>query len=490
MKQILNILFLLFTILSFAQQTYKFTEGELQFIHPEEGIFIKKDNVIYKLDLENIADYEEFSKGFKYEFYNISIKDVENLKKDISTIFVNEIIKYDFNKLNKKKFITKAIDNDNYQFVKYNKDFFVVGVLDDSLEKPRNYYLLHYCILDFGKGKKILYHSEGYIIPTNEKLNFLFEHEGLNNAFKNYATINYKKLKANEIQILKNGDLELNGDFYKIDTLKSKKLRIKNCYNQIAINKEFDSIAYTSNFIVGYKNKKIDIYNYTFEKLKLKNVKAISFNEFYPNLQIIQDSKLRNINLIGNDFKVDDISVFPSFNHFFPSNTVLINVTKENLDFYIQSDIFYSLPNNQSFENKFKIINSEKYKSIEFLNEETFITLYSEIMSYSIKYPLVIYTELKNGKFNLNTIDYLITENPSNKIQVENDNLPKDLDKIIAVTQGVYKIQKDELITYYPIQKEIKYKKIEDFQENFARFELPNGKKGWLSKDGKEYLDE
>ena len=37
--------------------------------------------------------------------------------------------------------------------------------------------LLHYCILDFGNGKKIIYHSEGYIIPTKEKLNFYFEND-------------------------------------------------------------------------------------------------------------------------------------------------------------------------------------------------------------------------------------------------------------------------------------------------------------------------
>lgn len=489
MNYLIYLLFLFTSIVSFGQQTYKVTEGELVFVNPKEGVFIKKDNVFYQLDLESISDYEEISKGFNYELHASTIEEVEKIKKDVLTIYANEITNYDFNKLNKTKFITKVIDDDNYQFVKYNKDFFIVGVLEDSSKKPRNEYLLHYCILDFGNGKKIVYHSEGYIIPTKEKLNFLFENYGLNTAFKSYTKINDTKLKANESQIL-TLDLELNGGFYKIDTLESKKLRIKNCYNQIIIAKEFDSIAYTSYFIVGYKNKKIDIYNYTFERLKLENVKAFSFDRFYPKLQIVQNNMLRQINLIGDDFKTDDIAVYPSFNHFFPSTTVSINVTKENQDFYIQSDIFYSITKNQNFENKFKIINSEKYKSIEFLNEETFITLDSEMMSYSIHYPLLIYTELKNGKFNLNTIDYLITENPSIEIQVENDNLPKDLDKIIAVTQGVYKIQKDELTTYYPITKEIKYKKIEDFQENFARFELPNGKKGWLSKDGKEYLDE
>lgn len=489
MKQLLYISFFLFSILAFGQQTYKVTEGELQFINPEKGIYVKKNNLIYKLELENISDYEEMSKGFKYELNTKSIETINTIKNDTSTIFASQIVKYNFNKLNGTKFLTKVIDDDNYQFVKYNKDFFLVGVLENSSGKPRNEYLLHYCILDFGKGKKILYHSEGYIIPTKEKLNFLFENYSLNNAFKSYSKINDYQLKSNESQILK-FDLELNKDFYKIDTLESKKLRIKNCYNQIIIAKEFDSIAYNPYFIVGYRNNKIDIYNYTFERLSLENVKAFSFDRFYPKLQIVQNNTLRQINLIGDDFKTDDIAVYPSFNHFFPSNTVSINVTKENQDFYIESDIFYSFLKNQNFENKFKIINSKKYKSIEFLNEETFITLYSEMMSYTIKYPLLIYTELKNGKFNLNTIDYLITENPSIEIQVENDNLPKDLDKIIAVTQGVYKIQKDELTTFYPITKEIKYKKIEDFQENFARFELPNGKKGWLSKDGKEYLDE
>ena len=48
---------------------------------------------------------------------------------------------------------------------------------------------------------------------------------------------------------------------------------------------------------------------------------------------------------------------------------------------------------------------------------------------------------------------------------------------------------KNGLSTYYPIMKDIKYKKIEKFDNNFARFTLPNGQKGWLDKEGNEYLD-
>lgn len=110
-------------------------------------------------------------------------------------------------------------------------------------------------------------------------------------------------------------------------------------------------------------------------------------------------------------------------------------------------------------------------------------------MNYSVKYPILMYTKLKNGKYNLNTIEYLISKNPNNEIENYNNTLPKNLDSICKINQDVYLIEKNNLFTYYPLIKEIKYKSLEKFKENFARFELPNGKKGWLSLDGKEYFD-
>lgn len=482
---------LLYTLFSFGQETYKVTEGELQFIHPEKGLFIKKGSIVYEFQIEDISDYEEIAKGLTFDLKAITNEDVDNIKKDSKTILAKDIIRYNFSKLKNTKFITRVNDDDNYQFIKYNKDFFLIGIIEDSLTKPRNEYLFHYCLLDFGHGRKIIYHSEGCIIPTKEKLNFFFEdYNFLNRSFENYTITKFKKLKANELHLLKS-DLTLNKDFYKIDTLKNKKLKIKNCYNQIAINKKFDSISYNSFFIVGYKKKKINIYNYTFEKLHLKNVKAVSLNEFYPNIQIIQNNKLRNINLIGNDFKNDDISYYPSFNHFFPAQVATLNVTYENEKFFIQSNNFYDiLKNFQSFENKFVVVNSEEYDSIQYLNDPTSITLYSEMTNYYKKTPLLVYTKLKSGKYNLNTIDFLIDPKISKHNIEINNLLPKNLDSIVPLNQDLFKISKNNLFTYYPLVEEIKYKKLENFIENFARFELPNGKKGWLSKDGKEYYDE
>ncbi len=51
-------------------------------------------------------------------------------------------------------------------------------------------------------------------------------------------------------------------------------------------------------------------------------------------------------------------------------------------------------------------------------------------------------------------------------------------------------MKKDNLYKLFPLQKEFRYKKLDDFKGNFARFELPNGQKGWLTLEGIEYLED
>lgn len=53
----------------------------------------------------------------------------------------------------------------------------------------------------------------------------------------------------------------------------------------------------------------------------------------------------------------------------------------------------------------------------------------------------------------------------------------------------LFKIKKNNLFGYFPLNKEPKYKTLEKFQDNFARFQLPNGQKGWIDLTGREYLD-
>lgn len=489
-------LFVFFFILSsqicLGQKVFKITDGELQFIHSKKGIFVKKSNSFYHLKLEDIDYYKGLRKGLKYELEKVTLEQLEEVKKDSSAISTSEIFKFDFKELDNKKFTTKndINEDDNYRLFKYNKNFFMVSILEDSIQRPRNEYLFHYAILDFGNNKKIIYHPEGFIVPTKEKVKFLFKKGELNDSFKNYKTTVYENLQAIDIQVVNSSDLRLNGDFYKIDTLKSKQLQIKDLYNERVIKQSFDSITSNGNFIIGYKKGKIEIYNYTFKKFNLKNCRAFSFAKFYPNMQIIDGDSLRRINLIGENYKKEDASYSTDGTQYFPDMEIGFEITSKNDEFYITGKVGSLVQNFDGSGGKYKLYNRERFETIQGANEGMYlITTYSEMMGTTMSYPILFYTKLKNGKFNLNTLDYLIAENPSKEIEDYNNQLPKNCDNITVLDQKNYLIEKSGLFTYYPIMKEIKYKKLDDFKGNFARFELPNGQKGWLSFSGKEYLD-
>lgn len=68
--------------------------------------------------------------------------------------------------------------------------------------------------------------------------------------------------------------------------------------------------------------------------------------------------------------------------------------------------------------------------------------------------------------------------------------LPFEYNKIISY-QTYLLLEKNGLVTFYPnIGTEPKYKKLEPYIEYFARFETPDGKKGWVDRKGKEYFDQ
>lgn len=54
----------------------------------------------------------------------------------------------------------------------------------------------------------------------------------------------------------------------------------------------------------------------------------------------------------------------------------------------------------------------------------------------------------------------------------------------------LYKFKQNNLWGYYPLMTESKFQNLEDFKFYFARFKTPNGKEGWLDKNGKVYFDE
>jgi hypothetical protein len=189
---------------------------------------------------------------------------------------------------------------------------------------------------------------------------------------------------------------------------------------------------------------------------------------------------------MGTKYKKDDGPLGMSIESL-PSGYVLFNIQKKEDGFYFYSDYIEDLLGTAkmtSLDNIHKVYHANDVAEMEYCEESL------RKITIDRKYPFLIYTKLKNGKYNLNTIDYLYSENPNLEIEKENVALPKDLDSVTK--NGFYRIEKIGLVTYYPIMKQIKYKTLSEFDYywNFARFELPNGQKGWLTIDGKEYFDE
>ncbi|WP_163411524.1 hypothetical protein [Flavobacterium ajazii] len=491
-------IFVLVVQICFSQKTFKIKEGQLQFINADKGIIIKKGDLYYKLQLPNMNDYESLSEGFKYELDEVTLEEINEVKKDSGTIFSSDITEVDFKNLDTKKIITKnKSGEENYQLYKYNKNFLTIDFIKNSSQKPSKQFLMHYCFLDFGDHKRIILHDEGLIAPEKEKMLFLFKKNDLNKPFKNYITEKRNSLTPPEVFYTNRAEVQLNNGFYRTDTTWHKKLKIKDIYNQNVINKTFDSIAFNDFFIAGYRKGKINLYNYTFQNLNIENLKACSFIKHIPMMQIIEKNSLRRINLTGKDSKISDYNIegtpfSVSFSDYFDSQKAEFKIIQEKESFYLEPysiSISSIVPNVRKFRKDLKLLNSNEFETVQFLDEVASITLLSEITGHSIQHPITIYTKLKNGKYNLTTIEYLIAENPSEEIVAFNDKLPKNLDSIQAIDEQTYLIEKAGLFTFYPITKEIKYKKLENFNENFARFELPNGQKGWLDLKGNEYLD-
>src|SRR5690606_36073680 len=106
---------------------------------------------------------------------------------------------------------------------------------------------------------------------------------------------------------------------------------------------------------------------------------------------------------------------------------------------------------------KYKLYHTSEFERTDYMEYESTL----EEGLFSRKKPFLIYAKLKNGKYNIYMIDYLLLEFPNEEIIQENNSLLKDLDNVIkSGYDNLYLIEKNGLFTCYPLQKEFRYKKL------------------------------
>ena len=504
----LYILLFLITQLNFAQQTYQVTEGELQFINPEKGIVIKKDNLFYELKIEvvfknkkqNIATRLELLTGEKLKTYS---------KKNNLLSFSEIDETYDFDKLKKISFNYiekfKDTDYDEYKLCLVNCNFF--AIFKYRHEKKEIYTTVEqympYVFIKFGN-KKIVYTYDNeklLIIPTKKRIKIFSLYDDSSTHYK------IEKLKITNAEIYNFSQYafsDLRDDFFKIDTLENKKVKLKNIYNTTLINQRYDSI-HLDQIIKCYDKDKIDLYNLYYKKLNKFPLQASK--DYRGSLQILEHNKVKWIDWTGMAIQKRlsfGIVLLPEAKRH--EYKYEVNISKTDEKFILKAKNINTFGNeySETKTDSLTLKNTLGIKNFYFQNNlskaiishnQAFYPFENagllELVDFSYE---IIYFQKDNGTFGMSYLGKFLEKNENYRkslesIEFNNFDNYQNL-QFIEYKNSFYKIKKNNLYMLYSLQKDFRYKKLESFNGNFARFELPDGRKGWLDLEGREYIDE
>ncbi|UWX59664.1 hypothetical protein N0B40_14735 [Chryseobacterium oranimense] len=254
----------------------------------------------------------------------------------------------------------------------------------------------------------------------------------------------------------------------------------------------YDDVS-TDFLVIAKKGNGFDLYN---NKLILldQNIKAYEYFIPMDIFQIItKKNEIKTFNNKGQQIDTSKLKIESQKDLFIKNDRALENYTITNNGVKYERKEYFG-KENYPREFNYKIIKNGKdarfvnnKKSLEissFYNPN--ITDYFEKTSSPDYTEETLYTPLKHT--------YIILK-INEKYGVWDFKEQKEIItfqyKRIIPYQNYLSLEKDELSTFYPnIGIEPKYKKLEPYTGAFARFETPDGKKGWVDRRGKEYFDQ
>jgi hypothetical protein len=273
------------------------------------------------------------------------------------------------------------------------------------------------------------------------------------------------------------------------DNLKTKKL----------LNIKFDSLLeYNSNnHIVGFKDKEIFVYDVFLKDITPQNLRSFSYfnnrckqvligneikylsnsgsvndipledNTYYCGLGVADKTRIKEVN---NTYYLEhDIEVRTQIEDDFLGWDYKIIDLKTEVDLFFL-DQYLSFPNGDSSQMTNFYIN--------WIPNNNFLIFKNKQEQY-VSIPFIITYEVNDDGFEIN-----------HKLKIQYDLLQTYDALDYNKNQNTTVVKKDNLKGYLGINKKPKYKTLEKFQGSFARFELPDGRKGWLQTNAKEFLDQ
>lgn len=475
------LILLLISNYCFSQTVIDIEADFVAFNYPSSLVFYKKTGS----DLFSMTQFSAEKVNDNYLLKSETTPFIKTLRNHDSIIEVNKLLNITPTELKQnvlnKKFI-KRVDlsdrqrNTSYLYLlKAESNLLFSSDLYEMLPQQSNptwnhtrKEFMNYFFIRFNNKKLIMVLTSnhnpqkvtGFYIPVKSSSIFSFDIHGLRNpsTFNELTDdhilpdgIGFK----NDIKYWRHVQYQINNKHTLHDILSGEKL----------IEKEFDTLFNYQDFYIGKQKESIFIYNKRLQEITPKNLRKIHFqnvNELHSrDLQVLVGNEVKWLDASG-ELKNETSPIIRricgfGIEHYFLDLTI--------------TDGYYYL-NNQ------KIFSANTYEKAYFINESPSITVTQRLVHGQY---LIVKKNNKYGLLNFKT-------NPqSNKIEIE-EILPLEYDSIKS-SGDLILLQQNNLYGYFKINNKPKYKTIEPFNRYFARFTLPDGKKGWLDKDGNEYLD-
>ena len=252
----------------------------------------------------------------------------------------------------------------------------------------------------------------------------------------------------------------------------------------------YDTILFrANNFLIAKQNKTTKIFNTKGEVFSIP--KYITIAEIQANVgyQIVLGDRLKMINSFGQfDDSIKFVfglglcgTVTKSKSKIFTRNdsTFMNYYTKYPRSSYLGEDID-STTNDTVFISR----NIDLY----FLNGTKFHNSRGDDNFAKGLESNVFLEKIKNEEINLLRLERFEKTFKITPILKSIKLLQEIIDRNYNLNYAYFIYRKGNKFGYYPLQLITKYKSLKSFDRQFAAFVLPNGRKGWLGIDGKEYF--
>ncbi len=360
------------------------------------------------------------------------------------------------------------------------------------------------------------------IFALKSKKKYLVHWNNNGHYFDDTATLTEGKFRNKELEVHRNIIHELNFfnpsiRFY----VKNKKIGIK-LKGQKLIKNECDSLSIYGKIATIYNSNKIDLYNLK-GKLLAENLKA-DYSYSRDEHQIINSqNKMYFIDTLGIKYnKPKKTHLVPGNDYYKEKQFVTYYAHKKKIlkttincspkfatDTVKLEDPFSYIQKTPSKEDEYFIKkalkNKKKYFSeiISYQFNSEIDSYYSDYIELPENYKKIRFINNNTKRIHFENNAYFspyhlnpsyIVAKKSNKYgvwDIEKNKIIIPFNyKEIVIKESWFMLKQNKLYTFYPnIGLKSKYKYVEDYIIQFAKFKYPNGKKGWVDRNGNEYFD-